>query len=340
MNGEFSGYDYIRNLFDGVYREDAFNVKTVDEHKQWAEKARKKLIKILGMHTFEKSKLSPVTTEIREFSDFRCEKITITTQENLKMPFYMLTPKAGSNNKAIIAIHGHGSDGKEGLIKNEREIYRESCERFNYIYARYLAKIGYTVFVPDLLGNGERMLGVSKGTEPECTVINNACISLGISLQGIHVFDLMRLVDYIKEYTELDEKIGVCGFSGGGFSGILLSAVDERISYAIISGYFHSFKDVLIYSNKCGCNFIPDLWKSFDMCDIAAMVAPRPLFIETGIRDNLNGDKGIRGVEDQVDIAQQAYRLYGKQIALSMQEGEHRWFGSCYSWLNSITNIR
>lgn len=56
---------------------------------------------------------------------------------------------------------------------------------------------GYTVYVPDLLGAGERMLGIYKNNTAECNDINNALISLGYSLQGMILFENMRLTDYI-----------------------------------------------------------------------------------------------------------------------------------------------
>ncbi|MBQ7265649.1 MAG: dienelactone hydrolase family protein [Firmicutes bacterium] len=339
MIGEYSGYDYILNMFENSYRQEGFKGKTQLEHKKWVEASRKRLMGLMGMHNMEKCKLSPVTLEIKTFGDYLREKIVIKTQDNLKMPFYILSPLAGGNKKAIIAIHGHGSDGKEGLVGNEKEEYKEKVKRFNYVYAMQLVKMGFTVFVPDLLGSGERTLGIYKDTTAECNDINNACVSLGFSLQGLVLFDLMRLVDYIKEYTETEGNLGVCGFSGGGNFSILLAAMDERIDYCLDSGFFHSYKDVLLYTNRCGCNFVPNLWKYFDMCDIASMVAPRPLFIETGIRDTLNGARGIGGVEEQISIAQQTYRLYGMAITVSMQEGEHTWHGSGYKWINTISSL-
>ena len=44
------------------------------------------------------------------------------------MPYYVLVPKQNANGKAAIAIHGHGSDGKEGLVGNEKEDLKASVE--------------------------------------------------------------------------------------------------------------------------------------------------------------------------------------------------------------------
>lgn len=39
------------------------------------------------------------------------------------------------------------------------------------------------------------------------------------------------------------------------------------------------------------------------MGDMAALLAPRPLYIEVGKEDSLNGDRGIIGVREQIERA-------------------------------------
>ena len=241
------------------------------------------------------------------------------------MPFYVLEPE-NKNGSAAIAIHGHGSDGKEGLVGNEAESYKSSIEKFNYTYAYELADKGYTVFVPDLLGSGERNLGIYKDKTAECNDLNNALISLGMSLQGVMLFENMRLVEYI--YQSGYNEIVCCGFSGGGHSALWLSVMEDKISKAIVSGFFHSFKDTLIYQNRCGCNFIPYQWKYVDMGDILALAAPKEIYIEVGNEDKLNGTRGIEGVFEQIEIANKCYGLFNKKIDINICNGVHKWYGS------------
>ena len=240
-----------------------------------------------------------------------------------------MTPKK-SNGKNIIALHGHGCNGKEGLISSEKN------EDMVYSYALDLMKMGYTVYIPDLLGSGERRLGVYDDVQKsDCDELNFALISLGMSLQGVIVYELMCLVDYIEKEDSV-KKLGVVGFSGGGFSGLWLGILDERVKYVVSSCYFHSFKDTLLFTNKCGCNFIPKLWNRVDMGDMAALLAPRPLYIEVGTEDSLNGDRGIIGVREQIERAKNVYRLFDKDIEYKECEGQHQWFGSCYDWINKL----
>ena len=59
------------------------------------------------------------------------------------------------------------------------------------------------------------------------------------------------------------------------------------------------------------------------------MIAPRPLLVETGTRDPLNGERGVVNVTEQLAITEQAYRLLGaeERLAHELFEGEHMWHG-------------
>ena len=72
------------------------------------------------------------------------------------------------------------------------------------------------------------------------------------------------------------------------------------------------------------------------MGDMAALLAPRPLYIEVGKEDSLNGDRGIIGVREQIERAKNVYKLFDKDIEYKECEGQHQWFGSCYDWINKL----
>ena len=59
-----------------------------------------------------------------------------------------------------------------------------------------------------------------------------------------------------------------------------------------------------------------------------ALIAPRPLFIESGENDHLNGNVGrIQNVYSQVAIARNAYAALDaeKKLRHSVHEGGHEW---------------
>lgn len=111
----------------------------------------------------------------------------------------------------------------------------------------------------------------------------------------------------------------------------------ERVGCAVTSGYFYGAKDsLLVLSGNCACNYVPGLWKIADMGDLGALIAPRPLCIETGTEDSLNGERGVANVTEQVDITRAAYEVLGvgDRLLHHVFEGGHRWNGEkAIPWL-------
>ena len=68
----------------------------------------------------------------------------------------------------------------------------------------------------------------------------------------------------------------------------------------------------------CDCLAVPNLWSRFDLGDVAALVAPRPLHIETGSRDPLNGRRGLANVRPQVAGARRCHRAMGAREVMQV----------------------
>lgn len=52
------------------------------------------------------------------------------------------------------------------------------------------------------------------------------------------------------------------------------------------------------------------------MGDLGALIAPRPLLIETGDKDPLNGEWGLVNATEQVEITRRAYKLFDAEARL------------------------
>ena len=71
------------------------------------------------------------------------------------------------------------------------------------------------------------------------------------------------------------------------------------------------------------------------VCEAAA-IAPRPVLIETGDQDPLNGHRGLANVTEQIEIMRRTYRLFGQEAAVvhDVFAGGHRWHGTlAIPWL-------
>jgi dienelactone hydrolase len=152
-------------------------------------------------------------------------------------------------------------------------------------------------------------------------------------------WDLMVLLDYVATRREVaGEKIGCIGLSGGGLQTLYLAAIENRLSCAVISGYFYGVADSLLtMSDNCDCNFVPHLWENADMGDIAALIAPVPLLFESARGDPLNGSRGIDNVLEQYEVTKRAYAAAGvpDRLAIDIFEGGHMWHGvAAFEWLD------
>ena len=236
----------------------------------------------------------------------------------------------------MLAPHGHGSAGKAAVVgrADAAELVRTIAQH-NYAYGVQLVRAGYIVLCPDARGFGERrepvMMADGDLLGSSCQVLNHMALPLGQTVTGMWTWDLMRLIDYVATRADCDTtRIGCAGLSGGGAQTLWLAALDERVRCAVVSGYFYGFKDSLLrLSQNCSCSYVPGLWQLADMGDIGALIAPRPLLIETGRHDPLNGERGVANVTEQIDSTRQAYALLGVEdrLAHTVFEGGHRWDG-------------
>lgn len=331
--------EHLQKRFDKYGRKDAFKASTPEEYQEWKKKVRTILSELLGLQYMENCPLKPVLEERVEIEEgIIREKLRIQVEPEVWMPVYILIPPAreGKKLKCVLAPPGHMGGGKYAVAGlSEIPVIADQIRVFNYAYGLQLAKLGYVALCNDNRGFGERREAALQGDE-EGQFINSTCNELarmaqplGETVIGMCVWDLMRLIDYIKERDEWDtEQIGCLGFSGGGMQTLWLSALDDRISYAVISGYFYGYKDSLLTLNgNCSCNYVPGLWNHVDMGDIGALLAPRPVMIQSCREDHLNGARGLENVYEQMEIMRQAYRLFDAEdrIFHDIEEGGHKW---------------
>lgn len=323
----FSCEKFILDYYNKINRE--LNLSTKQEHIRWKDENKKLLEKTLTLHKFSKD----IKVVDRVKTDNKVEEIYLQTQNNLVMPTYFLENK--SSDMVVIAIHCHGSNGKEGLVFPENTF---NGDKFNSGYGSDLYNLGYEVYCPDLMGCGKRREEKEKNDElkSSCTNLNNLFNSLGISFLGATVYDIICLIDYIK--TQTDKEVCLWGFSGGGLISLVTSALDERVDYTFVSGYFHNFKDTVLYNNLCGCNFPNNFWNNFDLSKIAALIAPRKLYIQRGREDKLNGKRGIISCIEEVEKVNRVYNLYDKEVYFEIFEGGHSFSKTAFENIDKWRN--
>lgn len=332
---------HLLRVFDRKHRQYALDAATFEEFLDWQCKLRSLLAERIGLSRMTPVKSAVKVTESVAYDGYRRDKGFLQTEPEVWLPFYRLIPedlRPGERRPVLIAAHGHGTGGKLATA-GRRDIpsVHANIAKAGTDYGEVLVKQGYVVFCPDARGAGENREFALDGwddprlLESSCNDLNHVAISLGMTLIGMQSWDLMRLVDYAVGLDYCDPaRLGCCGHSGGGWQTLWLAALDERVRAAVVSGYFHGFRDTLLRTNRCGCNFVPGLWELIDVGDLAALIAPRPLLIESGASDPLNGERGLEDVAEQLAITRRGYYLSGGEDRLihHIFDGGHRWDGA------------
>lgn len=338
MNNQYSTLNLMRHLFADSKSQRKLPMDSIESFEAWQTSLREKLVDSLGFSRMEKVPANPQVLEEVQEKGYRRVKVTIDTDPYSTMPFYMLVPDSQSRPlKPIIAPHGHGIGGKLG-IAGVRGEYPEVDKLLDAApknaYGKDLVQQGYLVFCPDARGTGERremehskMPGILSSS---CSYINDIASALGTSLMGLWMWDIARLADYVLTLDNIvPDTLGCVGMSGGGWQALLFSAIDLRVTCTVVSGYFYGFLESHLDSHQCACNYFQNLWNLADIDELGCLVAPRPLFIENGSKDPLNGANGLANVYPFVDKVRDVMTFMGKENNLyhSVFEGKHEWNG-------------
>ena len=343
MDRYYGSLEAMRKRFDERARQDAFCGHTTEDFLCWQEKSRKTLTGLLGLDRMESCDPHPVVDEeVRVPASFSApgilrQHLILQVEPGIYMTVFLLIPENAEHPECCIALPGHMGAGKYSVAGcSDIPAVKEAIDRFHYDYGLAMAQKGYVVACPDCRGFGERR-DEALQDDSEASFLNSTCFhlshmaeGLGETVCGMCTWDAMRLVDYMirrgGEEGWNTDTLCCIGFSGGGMQALWASAMDDRIQRTLISGYLYGYKDSLLTLNgNCNCNYIPHLWEHFDMGDIASLIAPRRLIIQSCREDHLNGPRGLTNVYEQLEIVKRAYGLFGKEDAVihDIRPGEH-----------------
>jgi hypothetical protein len=108
----------------------------------------------------------------------------------------------------------------------------------------------------------------------------------------------------------------------------MLAAWDERLAAAVVSGFFSSWAEShKMPWNMCGSQVLPGMLGQLEHVDLGALIAPRPLLIETGTEDLLFPVAAAR------ESSARLRRVYertgdGDRLVHDVFDGGHQWHGT------------
>lgn len=150
--------------------------------------------------------------------------------------------------------------------------------------ARSLVEQGLLVIIPTLLSRDDTHAG-----NPDIVLTNQShrewvyrqAFEVGRHMIGYEVQKVLAAVDALETFNkelQQDLPIGVAGVGDGGLLAMHASALDSRIDATWVAGYFQPREGV--WDEPIDRN----VWRllgEFGDAEVAAMIAPRPLVIET-----------------------------------------------------------
>jgi dienelactone hydrolase len=327
----FDPVAYTRDLYAQAPRRLRFQARTRGQAEAWQKQLRAKVTELVGGFPAARTPLAPVTLETRAFPGYRREKIVFDASPGVSVLAYLLLPdKAKTPAPTMICIpgHGRGVDDIVGIDDKGRE--RTDKAGYQHDFAIQVAEAGMAAVAIEPMAFGCRRDAITarKGLSASaCQPTAGGALLVGQTMVGWRVWDVMRTLDYIATRSELDSgRVGCMGISGGGTITVFATALEPRIRVALVSGYLNTFRDSVGSLSHCIDNYVPGILNWAEMYDVAGLIAPRPLFVESGDKDNIFP---IAASVESFNKVREVYGVFGaaERIEQEVFPGEHSFWG-------------
>ncbi len=283
---------YTHDRYAVAPRRLRFQSRTRTEAEEWQRTLGSKLTALIGGFPSERQPLRPVTLETRAFPGYSREKIVFDSRPGVSVLAYLLLPvNAPRPAPVMICVPGHGRGVDDIVGIDEQGADRSDKAGYQHDFAIQVVEAGMAALAIEPMGFGCRRdpINARQGLgRKACDPAAGGALLVGETMVGWRVWDVMRTIDYLSTRSEIDSShIGCMGISGGGTVTVFSAALDPRIRVALVSGYLNTFRDSIGSLAHCIDNYVPGILNWAEMHDIAGLIAPRPLFVESGEKDNI-----------------------------------------------------
>ncbi len=246
--------------------------------------------------------LNPVLSEPIAREGYTLTKVRFESQPGLFVTAHLFKP-APSDAKprpAVLIPCGHSAEGKAA------DIYQRA--------ALLCAKAGFITLIYDPIDQGERWQ--LPGEKPAISVTGHNVVGASAMLLGwntarFRIWDGIRGIDLLTSLPDVDaQRIGVIGNSGGGTLTSYIMNLDERVTTAIPSCYFTTFRDLCaaIGPQDAEQNFFGQLDAGLNHAALLTLRAPQfPVCISATYNDFFP----FEGTLATLAVAQQVYTANG-----------------------------
>ena len=308
---------------------------TPEARSAWQERLREAVRERLGVVTPTGTpEMSVLRT--RDYPQYRCEEVAFPGGSGRTALGYLLTPtrllRAGTTHPAVVCLPGHGRGADSsigGAADGSRRAFGDWGE-YQADFALQCVAQGYITLVLEPHGMGSRRDAAAREEGADATSCRRdapVALMLGETLLGWRAEDAILAARLLQSLPRVEaSRVAVMGISGGGTTALFAAALCSDIRAVVISGYLNRFADSILAVDHCPCNFVPGLAALADMPDIAGLIAPRPLWAESGNGDPIFPLHGFRAAAATVA---QIYQAFGAAEAFGTEpfEGGHQFQG-------------
>ena len=299
-----------------------------------ADAYRKDWAQYLGVPDPGATPLNVKQVKVREFETYTAWRVWFDTVPGGQAYGILLVPKAAGPKPALICVHGHQGTPEivAGFLPEEElkgNIYR--------VFGRTAVLRDYVVWCPMILGYYSEEHTPQEGPQAQGRdLLHKKALLSNRTLMGLEVAKLRRAVDYLSTLPEVDpQRIGIYGLSKGGHYTLYTAGLEKRLRAVVVSGWFNDRTKKLTHSKSEATPtpfitrihrseyYLTDLLNRFGDAELAWMIAPRPLMIEAGTKDN---SVNIDFAREEFERVRDVYGLLsaGDRAEFAAFEGPHQ----------------
>ncbi len=258
----------------------------------------------------------------------RVEKLALGTAPGITVPALVFVPDGGAIRRpAVLYVDGTGKAaeaGEDGALEA-------------------LARTGHVVLAPDVRGIGEsRPTSASGGYRPVWQMLQRALL-VDRTVVGMQVEDLLATFDYLASREDVDpDRVAVLGRGSGGVLALSLAVLEPRVEKVALEGMVLSYLEIARapLHEDLVASFVPGVLEDFDLPDLAAALAPRPLWI-VDPRSPTHALVSVDRARREHEPALRAYERAGRSGDLRLLHRPEGWpLEKVYSdWLEARSSL-
>lgn len=290
---------------------------------QWQRRLRRKVRQLIGDLPAERVPLNVRYLWRREHPLGFIEKVVFTSEPYSDVPAYVCLPKdVIPPYPFMICLQGHTTGMHHSIAVDREDESKPIQVEGDRDFALGCLSRGIAALCVEQRSFGLRREQMQEQVSPHgCHDASMHALMLGRTLLGERVYDVDRALDYLSLRGDVDmRKVGVMGNSGGGTISMFAAALLPRISFAMPSCCFCTYRDSIMAIYHCADNYVPGLLKYAEMADVMGLFAPKPVVIVAGKKDDIfpisatrRAFRDLKQIYEAGGAAQHCHLVVGKE---------------------------